>query len=348
MSLITSMVFQYSPAIQSRGFIALGALATEGVDDDLMYQMLVAFKTALAQSNETDTVSVVCMLRCICRVVPALPENSKYFDQLFWLAVALLQSSHAAFYVQATNLMCATVETSHRHGIFQDASLVEVMLDGREALDETLGQLDRLLGLSFDASFSFSLASIIFKGLRHSALKGSAEAALRVLLRVTVETTENPEDASDSSIHPDALGYFLALLPLSTSAETFNRLLQDCDLPIVVDYDDDDILPRVSLDTLGVVDQNTALLLTSFIAAMLTTAQGDDAETEMMYTLLSDVGVLFPDIVSMACVSRILVCDPKLKSPRLAVMMFSRTGLKKHSRTRRMPTLSRLFPASSA
>ena len=101
MSLITSSAFQLSPAVQTRAFVSLGVLATSDVDDDLLYQMLVAFKTALSQSSENETTSVVSMLRCIRNVVPALPRYSRYLCQLFWLAVALLQSSHLVLYVEA-------------------------------------------------------------------------------------------------------------------------------------------------------------------------------------------------------------------------------------------------------
>lgn len=302
MSLVTSMAFQYSPAIQSRAFIVIGTLATSDVDDDFMYQMLVAFKTALGQSNEHDVTSVVSMLRCIYKVVPALSPGSKYFTQLFWLAVALLQSSHVAFYMQAADLLRQTLEVSESHAAFHVDTVCDILMDGRLHLEETLGQLDHLLGVSFDASFSFSLAAIIFKGVRHTGLRDSAEAVLRSLLGVTVRSSQPADDNSEGSINPDALGYFLALIPFSKSPKTYHRLVQDChvsgSLPAV--SDGDHLVPRISLDFLGIDDPTTALLATSFIGAMLTTAQGDDAETQMLYILLADIGALYPEIVSMA------------------------------------------------
>ena len=89
MSLITSSAFQLSPAVQSRAFVALGVLATSDVDDDLLYQMLVAFKTALSQASETDTTSVVSMLRCITNVVPATNGNSRYLAALIPMSARL-------------------------------------------------------------------------------------------------------------------------------------------------------------------------------------------------------------------------------------------------------------------
>jgi neurofibromin 1 len=304
MGLVTSMAFQHSPAIQSRAFIVLGTLATLDVDDDFMYQMLVAFKTALAQSSETDTTSVLSMLRCIYKVVPALSPSSKYCTQLFWLAVALLQSSHVAFYVQAADLLRQTLEVLQAHNAFRDSSVADVLLESRMHLDETLGQLDQILGLSFDTSFSFSLASIIFKGVRHSAnsgLRGAAEAVLRSLLRVTVRAIQPTDGAADGSLLPDALGYFLALIPLSTSRHAYERLVRECNVS-GFETDTDNAVPRISLDFIGVDDSNTALMMTSFVGAMLTTAQGDDTETQILYTLLADVGAVFPDIVAMAYV----------------------------------------------
>ena len=244
------------------------------------------------------------MLRCICKVVPALPDNSRYICQVFWLAVALLQSSHISFYVEATELLRTTLEHMEAKGAFR-ASVSTVLLNGRNPLEDIACQLDQLLGLSFDSSFSFSLASIIFKGVRHSGLKDSAEAVLRSLLRVTVRSGGRTNGVS-GVLHPEALGYFLALLPLSTTPVAYRRLLEDCGATarcLAEAASEGNGTPRVSLSFLGFVgvhDTTTALLLTSFVGAILTTAQGDDAETEILYTLLSDVSMLYPDIVSMA------------------------------------------------
>ena len=314
MSLVTSMAFQLSSAIQTRAFIVIGTLATSDVDDDLLYQMLVSFKIALSQANEANTISVVSMLRCISQVVPSLPDNSRYIGQVFWLAVALLQSSHIAFYVEATDLLRSSLEYMESRGVFRN-SMSAVLLEARNPLEEVACQLDQLLGLSFDASFSFSLAALIFKGIRHSGLKDAGEAALRCLLRVTVKSGMGANGATDGSkeiLHPDALGYFVALLPVSTTAATYRRLLQDCDAPpgyLSECVDDGDPIPRVSLDFIGAHDAASALFLTSLVGAILATAQGDDAETQILYNLLSDVAMIHPDIVSMAYVFDVVSRD---------------------------------------
>ena len=96
--------------MQTLSFIALRTLAISEVDGDFAYQILAALRTALSKANDTHTMSIVSMLRCLCKIVPAIQGNSKYIASLFWLAIALLQSSLLAFYIEATALLRVTQE----------------------------------------------------------------------------------------------------------------------------------------------------------------------------------------------------------------------------------------------
>ncbi|KAG6877669.1 hypothetical protein C0993_005168 [Termitomyces sp. T159_Od127] len=300
-------VGKVSPAVQTRAFIALGTLATSEVDDDFLYQILVAFNTALAKVTDS-TVSVVSMLRCMCKVVPALPQDSRYICLLFWLAVALLQASHPGFYVEASCLLSITLESIEQRGMFQSESVPSFLLKAREPLEETTSQLDGMIGMSFDSSFSFSLASIIFKGMRQQRLKEAAEAVLRTLLQVTVrvEMNDGVPNGFRDSISGNALGYFLALIPSYTKTKAYRELLRECNIDDAwlpdagLNHEDEESgTPRISPAFLGINDSNTALLVTTFVGTMLCTAQGDDAETEILFALLSDIAVQFPQIVSL-------------------------------------------------
>ena len=309
MSLVTATAFQLSPAVQTRSFIALGTLATSEVDDDFVYQILVALRTALSKANETHTMSIVSMLRCLCKIVPAIQENSRYIPSLFWLATALLQSSHLAFYIEATALLRVTLEHMEEQGMFKNSSVSAVLLENRAGLEDVTSQLDEMLRLSFDTSFSFSLASIIFKGMRHSGLKDSAESALRSLLCVTARAHESNIDVPNGfKENPctEILGYFLALIPVSTTQVSYRRLLKECIIDDawlpdagLADGDDDGQTPQVTPAFLGINDSNTALLAASFVGTILTTAQGDDTETEILYGFLSELSNTNPEIVSM-------------------------------------------------
>lgn len=307
MGLLTSTAFQLSPSVQPRAFIVMGTLASSDVDDDLLYQMLVALRNALRQSDEADTQCVVSMLHCVCTVVSTLAENSRYIAPLFWLAVALLQSSHAPFFIEANKLLCACITTLNRHEAFKERGFVATLLEARTHLEDISLQLDEMLGLSFDSDFSFSLAAIIFKGTRRPSFRSSATDTLRCLLK-TVVSTLPPSTEAEASINSDALGYVLALLPTSTTPQAFKQLLLDSGAGVAwarkdsferAEIDDGQV-PCVPFEVLGCQDQTTALLIVSFVGSMLSTAQNDDPESQMLFGILKDMSSVFPDIVSMA------------------------------------------------
>ncbi|KZT29450.1 hypothetical protein NEOLEDRAFT_1128208 [Neolentinus lepideus HHB14362 ss-1] len=307
MSLVVSTAFQYFPPIQSRSFVILGELATSDVDDDLLYQMLVAFKTGMSKPDG-ETTSIISMLRCISKVTPGLMENSRYLPQVFWLAVSLLQSGIMPIYADAADLLRRCLEKLHNQGTFKDKSVSDTLLEARAPLIEVVMQLDQMLQLSFESNFSFSMAATIFKGVRVSGLKQSAEAVLRSLLQVTVRVHEQLSGESPNAGHPlpfEALGYFLALIPFSTTPDSYKKLLTECNADSYWPADEvgaagtDMDVPRIPFDFLGITESGTALLVTSFVVAMLATAQGDDAETEMFYALLSEIADNFPEIIQL-------------------------------------------------
>jgi len=307
MSLVTSTAFQNIPAIQTRSFVALATLANQDVDDDFLYQILVAFRAALMQADETHSSTVVSMLRCICRIIPILQKNSRYILSIFWLAVSLLQSSYSAYYVEATILLRVSLEAMEGQGMFRDKAVKVVLLEGRLPLEEITEQLDGLLKLSFETSFSLTLAAIIFKGMRLRHFKEYAEAALRTLLQVTVRS-ESDTDALGSSLSASVLGYFLALLSVSTTLESYRALLREGEIEDLWHTDascpeneneQQSFVPRVTHTFLKIEDYETALFVATFAGTMLSTAQGDDAETEMLYSLLADLGHSYPEAVSL-------------------------------------------------
>lgn len=317
MSLVTATAFQQSPAVQTRAFVALSALAVADVDDDFLYQILVAFKGALSKANESNTMTIVSMLRCMCKIVPAIVETSRYVSVLFWLAIALLESSHVGFYVEAAWLVRVTLENMEEHGMFKGRSVPEVLLEAREPLEEVTLQLDELLKINFQTNFSIALASIIFKGMRHTLLKDSAEAVLRSLLRVTSATYEGNYKGinGDANVKHapcyDVIGYFLALIPVSVSPKSYRQLLKDANLDDIwimesglsCDAEEDTRVPTIPLDILGVDDSNMALLVASFSGTMLSNAQGDDAESQILFGLLSSLANGYPEIIAITYVS---------------------------------------------
>jgi neurofibromin 1 len=309
MSLVTATAFQISPVVQARSFVSLGALATSEVDDDFIYQIMVALKTSLTRVQDSCIITIVSMLRCLCKLAPALDDQSRYVPLFFWLGVSLLQAGHPSFFEEASSLLTTSLELMEKQGIFRQHTVPSVLLEYRLPLDSVTQQLDEILGISFDSSFSIALAHIIFKGVRHSALKDSAEAMLRCLLQVTVRSDRwgmtNGSNKYREVLCPEVLGYFLALLPFSSTAASYRRLLKEAGIDDAWHVDaglpdpdrDDTSAPRLTTTFLNINDSHTALLVATVVGTMLGTAQGDDAETEMLYGLLAELAVSFPDII---------------------------------------------------
>jgi hypothetical protein len=307
MSLVSSTAFQYSPAVQARAFIALGTLAVTDVDDDLFYQMIVALRKVLSETKQSDPdlCMILSMLKCFTKLVPNLTVGSRFFSQLFWLGVALLQTGIMGLFIESAELLKVALENMMSQRMFDERGMSLTLLQDRVPMEEVSVQLDHMLSLSFDSSFSFSLAAILFKGMQHQNLKEAASGALRSLLRITSRCKggEGGMPPNDS-IHRDSLGYFLALIPLSTTPQTYKQLLEDANTNLDPSKDPKPAegmhLPQIPLTLLGIGDPTTALLSTAFISSVLTTAQIDNDETEILYRILSDIGNKYPEVIALA------------------------------------------------
>lgn len=307
MSLVTATAFQVSPTIQFRAFVVLGELATAEVDDDFFYQMLVAFRSTLMRTTDS-TISVVSMLRCIRNVVPALQPGSRYLGPIFWLAVALLQFGHMAFYTEASQLLCVTITQLSDQGLIQQHGVSESLLEHRYGFREIADRLDQSLRISFESNFSFSLAAITIKGLKLKVFKPVALESLRTMLRISSRATSSVDDEAVrplSRVAHESLGYFLALLSAATTQKAYRQLLQDANLETFLSGEDsvergeEDDMPRISLELLNIADVNMALLVVSFIGVMLEIFQGENAETEIYFKLLSDISMAYPEVLAI-------------------------------------------------
>jgi neurofibromin 1 len=208
-------------------------------------------------------------------------------------------------FIEAAELLKVALENMMAQGTFDERGVSSTLLQERTPMEEISVQLDHILSLSFDSSFSFSLAAILFKGMRHQSLKEAAGGALRSLLKITTECKGGEgEMPPNDTIYYDSLGYFLALVPLSTTRESFKILLEDANTNPELSKEsklaEGRDIPQMHLGLLGICDPTTALLSTAFISSVLTTAQIDDAETEIFYRILSDIGDKYPEVIALA------------------------------------------------
>jgi hypothetical protein len=118
MGLVVATCFQHNPSTQPQAFTVLGQLASEEVDDDLVYQILVAMSTTLGHYSESDATLVISMLRCLSRIISGLLPDSRYAGSLFWLAVGVCQLGYIPVFSAALELMKASLRSMAQSGAF--------------------------------------------------------------------------------------------------------------------------------------------------------------------------------------------------------------------------------------
>ncbi|KAF8759887.1 GTPase-activator protein for Ras-like GTPases [Rhizoctonia solani] len=332
MGLLSSTSFQLSAYVQSRAFVVLGRLLeipNTDVDDDLFYQMLVAFQSALATANEDDPTPLLSMLRCLSKAVARLPAESRYLAQVAWIAIALIQSGCAALFSEAAALLEATLIALDNYNAFAQRTLTSCLKEYRsESLDEIYLQLDELHSLSYasEATFSFSLASIISRGLRLAPTCAPAVSLLRTLLRISRDA-QGPSPGPRGTLHTDRIGYFLALLSQATTSTDYAQLLElaglDPDWLPPADADDlekSGAPPEIDIKLFGEMTNETVLLVSSFAVTMINCSQSE-IERQILFGLISEAVMVYPEIVAIACESMLdRINDAFSNSPNSTIL----------------------------
>ena len=212
MGLVAATCFQHNPATQPQAFTVLGYLASDEVDDDLVYQILVAMSTTLTDFTEADDVLIVSMLRCLSRIIPGLLSSSRYSSSLFWLAVGLLQLGYIPLFAASLELMLTALRALDASAP-SGQSLSEVLMEARKSVGDPAKKLDQVCGVSFESDVCFSLVAVVFKGVRHPSTRKLAVEVLMELLKLSSVSTQG-EDEMMPTIAPDGLAFFTALLPV--------------------------------------------------------------------------------------------------------------------------------------
>lgn len=312
MSLATSSAFQLAPYTQARAFVVVGSLSSVSVDDDLLYQILVAFRLALTNARENNMLVVISMIRCIHKLASGLPQESRGLPSLVWLAIALIQSSFSSLYAESARLLQQALEILYRDGPYSKLDIVSVFRNTRYSLENISSQIDRVVGLSFETDFSMALATTVFKGLRYPPTSAAAKELLYTLLRIGTSSLAIDESTTFQPVSSTVIGYFLALLPVCTTRRSFAELVllggATPDWLELMDSELDEHF-RIPFGIFGVRDNNTALLVITFIIGMLNSADSE-MEKEIMFALLADASVEFPGVIAIACVDHSLIGMP--------------------------------------
>ncbi|KAI1294478.1 Ras GTPase activating protein ira2 [Mortierella claussenii] len=293
MGLVTSTAFQFNPAIQPRAFVALGCLARDEVDDDLLYQILVVLRGALGMFVEADCSLIASIVMCLTNIAANLPAESRYLQHLFWLGLSIVEIGHVQLFTCALELLQAVLKVLDAQGFFIHEHLDEVLLKARIPLLDVTKDLDESVGLNFETHFSFGVAGALLKGLKHPSTKTITTDVLRSILQIAVKGTQM--DVVDVRV----MGYLAALLPQAarnmelkellhmvgiTSMEVNNTALNDTYYKM--------------FDYLVIPDNTTGLLLVTLVVTMLQNAE-TESERLFLYAFLAEAAVALPEVFAL-------------------------------------------------
>ncbi|KAI8975307.1 hypothetical protein BDF20DRAFT_914255 [Mycotypha africana] len=305
MSLVASTAFQFNPAIQPQAFVALGCLGKEEVDDDLLYQILVALRGALAIFNESDPNLVLSIMMCLKNIVESLPPDSRYLLPLFWIAIALIEINNGHIFAMSVDLLLAIIRALDANEYFTGNRVVHILNAAREPIAEVTRKLDQLCGVNFDFHFSFSLASIFLKGLRYNNAKEIIFQGLTTFLNIESKHANN-DGSTAQVVDTQVLGYLAGLLPIAVKHESLKEVLRLAGLADPDFYEEDFDKSNEKLkstfegvfDRLEIEDETTSLLLISMLANQLQIVENTN-EKLFLYNLLAEAASSMPEVFSI-------------------------------------------------
>lgn len=335
-SLVTSTAFQYNPIIQSRAFILLGCLADltgsmidsrpgqDGrssasifeVDDDLLYQILVSLRGSIQEwasvANDSPIISIV---TCLSKVVKILPDKSRYLPQMFWLGISIIQYGHIPLFKSGVDLMNSTIKSICLRKLPEshNADLITFLLDGRYEFREAAVRLDDETGVDFEINFSFGMAALLVKGLRHPLTRDATIELMQSMLRYSASDVQGNLRSINGQVSTTQLGFFIALLPAATKPEDFANLLrmagaQEEAVAGIGQHGgrsgnnqlEGEYKEETDLYTyLYPLENKVALLAITLIASLLQQSTVSDLEKQQLYGFLADSARKFPAIVSI-------------------------------------------------
>ncbi|SOV02504.1 related to neurofibromin [Ustilago sp. UG-2017a] len=303
-SLVTSTAFQYNPIIQSRAFVLLGCLAQGEIDDDLLYQILVSLRGSISEwASSSSDMPMISIVTCLSKVVKILPTRSRYLPQMFWLGIAMVQCGHVPLFKAGVELMHSTVQTIWERDIAasEGSDLITYLIDARFEFRELACKLDDETGVDFDINFSFGMAALLVKGLRHPSTKEVTIKLMQAMLHHCGVDAQGERRSRDGRISEKQLGFFVGLLPTATRPEEFGHLLSLAGVePSLCEGAVESCRSGYKglQEYLDELNNRIALLLVTLVTSLLQHAESD-AERLMLYGFLNEAAREVPAIVSI-------------------------------------------------
>ncbi|KAH9267815.1 hypothetical protein BASA83_009754 [Batrachochytrium salamandrivorans] len=236
-SLAARSAFEDNFTAQIRSFLMIGSLAKEGFDSDLLYQTLVALRSALLRFEDNKPLLVQSVVKCLCNSLYSAPAHEHIIVPLFWLALGLVQVGYIPFFHSGLDLLHVVLRLIEENPALRGTVLTRALLNGRLAIQNDAIKLDHETLIYFGEFLSFSVAATLLKGLSNPILKLRTTNVLTMLLRMSAYNADarlvksgsfNPGSSAGSIdadlFVRDSLGYVIALLPTTENPETLLTL----------------------------------------------------------------------------------------------------------------------------
>ncbi|KAI0182148.1 GTPase [Hypoxylon sp. FL1284] len=201
MSLVASTAFQNNPAIQPRAFTVMGCLAREEVDDDLLYQVLVALRNSVGRFGEDNgSDMLVAIVTSLSKMIAKLTSASRYGPQLFWLAMSLIRLVPAGLFNCTALFLEAVLANIGTTSELRSNKMAQYLLQGRAQLEEAMLPLDDAYGIHFTPdSFHFAVCACLARGLTDPSTKVPALRILSTFLEMTTDSSASSSARSFSA-----------------------------------------------------------------------------------------------------------------------------------------------------
>lgn len=211
MSLVASTAFQDNPAVQPKAFAVMGYLAREEVDDDLLYQVLVALRSSVGQfAEDGNSEMLIAIVTSLSRMMTKLPSASRYGVQLFWLAISLVRLVPSGLFNCTAQFLEAILTNIGTAGNARGERMVPLLLQSRSQLGNAALPLDEAYGIQFHhETFHFAVCASLVRGLTDAATRPMAIRVLSCFLELTSWTADSPVSGQSHSVHGSP---YLALL----------------------------------------------------------------------------------------------------------------------------------------
>ncbi|KAI8668992.1 Ras-GAP domain-containing protein [Fusarium keratoplasticum] len=212
MSLVASTAFQNNPAIQPRAFAVMGCLAREEVDDDLLYQVLVALRNSISRFGEDhNSEMLVSIVTSLSKMMAKLPSASRYGLQLFWLAMSLVRLVPATLFNCTAQFLEAVLANISTGEDFRGSNMAPLLLQGRNPLDEAALPLEEVYGIHFDLeNFHFAVCACLARGLTDTMTRQTTMRVLSSFLEMTSAGDDDEEDTAELAQESPYLNLLLA------------------------------------------------------------------------------------------------------------------------------------------